>query len=467
MFSYRKHLSSWSLLLVFAILLAPGLSRSAGAARLRANMSANLIQTIDTSLWSKPSPDPSGITYWPGRDTLLVSDGEVEEMPNLFQGDNLFETSRTGTLVDSYSTTGFSKEPTGIEIEVDTANGRFFVSDDSKQKIFVINLGGDRRFGTGDDSITSFSTKAFGNKDPEGLAFGAGKLFISDGVGKEIYVVSPGNNGNFDGVAPAGDDQVTHFDTAVLGQPDPEGVDYNPATNTLYIISNDRNSGIVETTLTGSVVNTIDISALNVVAPGDITIAPGSQNSSVNTLYIVDRGVDNNSDPNENDGKIYEIELTAGPPPSGNHVANPGFEFDNNNDGKPDAWSSNAKFTRSSDQVHGGSYAGRFFATDNSGATIKQVMNNLNAGSSYAFSGWVNIPSTADAFTFKIKVKWRDASNDPIGTVTVRSFNAGTSGWTQVTQSLTAPAGAVKADMLLDVANLNATIYVDDFEFND
>ncbi|HEY0736725.1 MAG TPA: hypothetical protein VGD69_17535 [Herpetosiphonaceae bacterium] len=466
MFSYRKHLSSWSLLLVFAILLAPGLSRSADAAPLRANLTANLIQTIDTSIWSKPSPDPSGITYWPGRDTLLVSDGEVEEMPNLFQGDNLFESSRTGTLVNSYSTTGFSEEPTGIEIEVDTANSRFYISDDSKQKVFVVNLGGDRRFGTGDDSITSFSTTAFGNRDPEGLAFGGGKLFITDGAGAEMYVLTPGNNGVFDGVAPGGDDQVSHFDTGVLGQPDPEGVDYNPGTNTIYIISNDRNAPISETTTSGSLVNSIDISVLDVVAPGDITIAPGSQNSSVNTLYIVDRGVDNNNDPNENDGKIFEIELTAGPPPGSNRLLNGGFELDNNNDNKPDIWSGNNKFTRSSAQVHGGSYSGRFFATDNSGATIKQVMNNVPAGN-YSFNGWVLIPPTSDTFNFKIKVKWRDASNDPINTVTIQTFTASTTGtWVQVTRPLTAPAGTAKAEVLLDVANLNATIYVDDLEFS-
>lgn len=465
MFSLNKHLSSWSLLLVTAIVMASGASRSASAAPLRANLTANLIQTIDTSIWSKPSPDPSGITYWPGRDTLLVSDGEVEEMPNLFQGDNLFESSRTGSLVNSYSTTAFSEEPTGIEIEINSANGHFFISDDSKQKIFEVDLGADRRYGTSDDVITSFSTTAFGNRDPEGLAFGGGKLFITDGAAAEMYVLTPGNNGRFDGVAPGGDDQVTHFDTGVLGQPDPEGVDYNPATNTIYIVSNDRNAAVVETTTTGSLVNSIDITVLDVVAPGDITIAPGSQNSSINTLYIVDRGVDNNNDPNENDGKIYEIELTAGPPPGSNRLLNSGFEQDNNNDGKPDIWSANNKFTRSSAQVHSGSYSGRFFATDNSGATIKQMITNVSPGA-YSFTGWVNVPPTSDTFNFKIKVKWRNASNDPISTVTVQTFTTSTNGtWTQVTRGLSAPSGTAKAEVLLDVGNLNATIYVDDLEF--
>ena len=64
---------------------------------------ATLVQTIDTSQWSPPSPDPSGITYLPHRGTLLIADGEVNEMP-IFTGDNLFEASLSGNLVDTLST---------------------------------------------------------------------------------------------------------------------------------------------------------------------------------------------------------------------------------------------------------------------------------------------------------------------------------------------------------------------------
>src|SRR3954465_13680065 len=38
-----------------------------------------LVQTIRTSAFSPPSPDPSGIVYMPGRDRLLISDSEVDE----------------------------------------------------------------------------------------------------------------------------------------------------------------------------------------------------------------------------------------------------------------------------------------------------------------------------------------------------------------------------------------------------
>src|SRR5688572_5069393 len=48
-----------------------------------------LVQIIDTSKWNPSSPDPSGITYWPARNRLVVVDGEVEEM-SIFKGANLF-----------------------------------------------------------------------------------------------------------------------------------------------------------------------------------------------------------------------------------------------------------------------------------------------------------------------------------------------------------------------------------------
>jgi hypothetical protein len=45
----------------------------------------------------------------------------------------------------------------------------------------------------------------------------------------------------------------------------------------------------------------------------DVTYAPSSSNPSVKNVYIVSRGVDNGQDSQENDGKWWEIALTAGP----------------------------------------------------------------------------------------------------------------------------------------------------------
>lgn len=427
---------------------------------------ATLVRTIQTSQWNPPSPDPSGITYWPGRNTLFISDGEVEEMPQYFEGDNLFEATTAGTLVDTYSTTAFSNEPVGVEIAIDPVHNTLFVTDDNQKRVYVIGLGADGRYGTSDDTRTSFSTTAFGDEDPEGIAYGSGKLFLTSGVGAEVYVLTPGANGQFDGVAPTGDDQVTQWDTGVLNQPDPEGIEYNSDTGTLFIVSNKNKWDITEATTTGALVRTIEASFLNSNSPSDLTFAPSSANPRVKNLFMTDRGVDNNQDPDENDGKIYELSLTSGPPPSSNLLANPGFELDGNNDGKPDTWSTNTKFTRSNAVVHGGSYAGQHQATDNSGHTIKQIVKNLSAGTTYNFTTWVNILTTSDKFTFKIQVKWRNSSNSVIRTDTIKSYTDDTADtWNQTTTSIVAPAGTTNAVFSLTASSLNGTIYVDDFEF--
>ncbi len=71
---------------------------------------------------------------------------------------------------------------------------------------------------------------------------------------------------------------------------------------------------IFEMNETGALLNTIDISGLGMDAPAGIEVAPASNGSAARHYYIVDRGVDNNSDPNENDGMLYEVSAQLGDP---------------------------------------------------------------------------------------------------------------------------------------------------------
>src|SRR3990172_8646307 len=89
---------------------------------------STLVQIIDAWQWSPPSPDSSGITYLPGSNTLLISDGEVNEMP-IFTGDNLYESTLNGNLVNTLTTISFSDEPTGVTLN--PSNGHLFFSDDT------------------------------------------------------------------------------------------------------------------------------------------------------------------------------------------------------------------------------------------------------------------------------------------------------------------------------------------------
>jgi hypothetical protein len=227
---------------------------------------------------------------------------------------NLWKIERDGDLSDTGNLRSFTKEPTGLGF--DPATGRLFISDDSARKVFIVLPGTDGRYGTSDDTRTSFSTSAFGNSDPEDVAFSTstGELFTTDGLANEVYRISPGSNGAFDGVPPTGDDVVSNFDTAGLGVQNSEGLGYLPGRDTLLVVDGrSTNPFIYEVTLGGTLVTSIDISATDAKHPEDVAIAPGTQGGAQN-FYMVARGVDNNSNPDENDGKMYELVVNLSAP---------------------------------------------------------------------------------------------------------------------------------------------------------
>lgn len=283
-------------------------------AAFEAALTASLVQTIATSAFSPPSPDPSGVDYVSSLDSLLVSDGEVDEM-TIYQGANVWEVSRTGAVRRTFTTTAYSDEPTGVGAS--PANGHLFVSDDDDKEIYELAPGPDGRVGTADDVRTHFDTKVYGNTDPEGVAHGGGALWIADGVNAEVFRVAPGTNGRFDGVAPAGDDQVTHFDTSALGVNDPEGIAYDAAADQLLVVGKPATQ-VARVTTSGALVEMIDVSAANAKKPAGLALAPGSLDPRAASLWIAARGVDNGDDPNENDGRLYEFALGAAPPPPTN-----------------------------------------------------------------------------------------------------------------------------------------------------
>ncbi|MCR4267850.1 RTX toxin, partial [Nitratireductor sp. ZSWI3] len=275
-------------------------------------ISLSLVKTTLTSAWSPPSPDPSGLAYISHLGVLLISDGEVNEMANLFTGDNLFKMSPSGSFAGSLTTIGFSDEPTGVAYNPE--NRHLFFSDDTgTRSVYELDPGVDGAYGTSDDVVTSFPTAAFGSRDPEGLAYDAGRgvLYVTDGSSAVIYTIDPGPNGKFDGVPSVnGDDVVTSFDAGALGIHDPEGIEYDPALDILYITAS-RDS-IAMVTPQGQLLGFLDISEAGARNPAGLALAPSSTDPGRMSLYLADRGVDNNSDPNENDGKVYEFMFEHG-----------------------------------------------------------------------------------------------------------------------------------------------------------
>ncbi len=274
-------------------------------------VSATLERVTLTSQYDPPSPDPTGIAYLAPFDLFMISDSEVEQIPNLFRGVNLFSTTRTGELVATSSTLAFSSEPAGVAYDP-LSRHLFFADDDSPSTVYELDPGGDQLYGTADDLVTSFRTGDFGGTDTEGIAVDTwrGHLFLADDAGQEVYDIDPGANHLFDGVPPAGDDLVTSFDTAAIDIPFPEGVQFSPDTGHLFILSQ-INQLIAETTLDGTVLRYIDISTAGILSAADLAYAPSSTTPGQSNLFVVDRGYDDFFVPGENDGKLFELAFPA------------------------------------------------------------------------------------------------------------------------------------------------------------
>jgi hypothetical protein len=285
------------------------------------NEDAVLVSMTLTSLFVPPSPDPAGITYWPGTDRLVVSDSEVNEMPLIFVDANIFVVTRD-TMAGVRLLTGRSdirsitREPTDVAFRSGTV---FFYSDDDADRIYQVDRTPDSNPEAG-DIISILDTKVFGSNDPEGIAYDPSgptgpRLFVVDGSGKEVYEIRAGAGGVFTDTAVT----VTHFDVGGLGVVDPEGIEYDPATGHLLVLDSyvdpDGNAYIYEVTTNGGLVGTINVASAGPVKPAGITLAPSSDNPALTSFYIVDRGVDNNEVPEENDGRLYELRLPVVPPP--------------------------------------------------------------------------------------------------------------------------------------------------------
>lgn len=279
-------------------------------------VAATLVQVIDTSAWTPASPDPSGIAYLGAtRDTLLVSDSEVDETTGTtYQDVNLWEITRTGTVVQTGTTWqvggvgGYTAEPTGVGYDV--ATGRAFISSDIPNRVFVRQAGPDTVFGTADDvDLGAVNTANMGIHDTEDpdLA-GSGDLFFLDGEQATIFRVDPVN-----AVFGDGNDTFTSYDISGLGAQSFEALAYDPVRHTIVV--GGSNDVLYELTEDAILVRTIDVNPIP-VDPDErlsgLAIAPSSTGSGAMTYWIVDRGIDNDDDATENDGRIIEVAAPSG-----------------------------------------------------------------------------------------------------------------------------------------------------------
>ena len=402
-----------------------------------------IVAVHPTSRWTRTSPDPSGIAYDPLHDRLVVTDAEVDETAH-FARANVFFAGRDGRQLGT-ALAGFTPEPS--DLAIDPTAGRWFVSDDLRRRIYVVELGADGEFGTTDDRIATIDTTRFGSLDPEGIAVAEGSLYIADGLAAEIYRLRPGPNGRFDGVAPDGDDLVDRFDTLRLGQPNPEGVAYRPSAGTLLVVSNDRTSNLLEVSLTGELVRIVDLSFLGALAPAGLAVAPGSDGRG-ESVFIADRGVDNAADPDENDGQIHELRILAGPPP--NLLGNPGFEVDADRDSRPDRWATSRPGRLTREPTRGGE-AALELPVDGSTYSVAQTFALLSTDRSYSIAGWVHVAGLRGSPRLAVRVRWLNAAGGTIVTAKVAEYTTDPGDWDRFVARVEAPPGAVTARLVLAV----------------
>lgn len=259
---------------------------------------ATLIRTINTATFPTPSSDPTGIVFLPTENRFLITDSEIEEIPAVFQGANLFYMTIAGTLQLTATTTSYSAEPTDVTLNPN--NGYLYIADDVKNRIYEMQgPGPDNVYGTNDETLVSFRTDlTLGVFDLESLAYAqigaADTIFFADGLTNMVFMMQPGANGVFNA---GGDDVITSFNAETFGVTSIEGVAYHTTSGTLYI-SGTPKTRIAEVTTAGKLIRLIDSSSALADKPSGLGFGPSG------TLYMTDRVKDN-----FNDGKIYELGL--------------------------------------------------------------------------------------------------------------------------------------------------------------
>jgi hypothetical protein len=268
---------------------------------------ASLVRVTMTSSWPTKSPDPMGLTYNPRTKKLLISDAEVDEMPALWKGKNLFVAKRGGRLMATGTFKKFTHEPE--DLAWDNKHQVLFVTDDDLDRVFRVGRGKDKKLGTRDDVVkTVLRTHRFGSFDAEGLAWFGGRkpmLIVSDSTNRRVYKIHRGRDRRFG----TRDDIVNSFGTQKYGFTTAEDVAVRGKH--LFIVSS-RQRFILETTMKGGLIQKIDLTGLGIVSASGITFAPGTDGGR-SRLYLTASGVDNNVNPNENDGRLFELKFVKTP----------------------------------------------------------------------------------------------------------------------------------------------------------
>lgn len=242
------------------------------------------------------STDPAGLAYHPGSRSLYIADSEINEMPEYFEGHNIFEVSLNGETLHRGIASNNS-EPTGITYN--EFDGFFYVTNDNTRSIYRYDSALNSPLAVVDTSQAVASAV-----DPEGITSdpATGRLYVVDGRSGGMQVLVYNSSLEF------------QYRFSIAGQmQDGEGIAFDSSSGHLFIVS-DPDRGAFEYTLDGTFLRKYDLSHIEpgVVAPQGLVFAPTSDpadDPSKMALYIADGMVDNHPD-----GRIFETLLNRPEP---------------------------------------------------------------------------------------------------------------------------------------------------------
>jgi len=280
----------------------------------------SLVRESSTA-WSTPSTDPTGLTYDPRSRKFWISDSEVDET-GFWKHRNLFLANRLGALRKTRRLDKATVEPEGISWY--PRGKSLFVVDDDKNAVFRFGRGSDGKLGTRDDKARKLvNTLRYGSGDAEGVTWHTRRgrldmLIWTDATTNKIYELKRGRDHRF---GTRDDVMKRKFAVSSFTGPgdrhfnDADGVYFDRKTGHLFTVDSKKHF-VLETTLAGAFVQTINMLFCrddpDCRGFSDLVFAPGTDGSA-RRLYLTDRGVDNNVDPSENDGRLYQVQLVDVP----------------------------------------------------------------------------------------------------------------------------------------------------------
>ncbi len=265
--------------------------------------------TTDTPL-TVPAIDPAGLVYHAPTQRLFIADSEINEVPAAFDivQANLFETSPTvDMLFDQWDLTqrtgnepALNREPTGIAFCA--GDDHFYVSNDDTDRVYRYAYDG-RSF----TAVDAVSTRPYSN-DPEGITCDpdSGRIYVIGGVDINILVYEYSEGFVLRDVL----DLPATAGTSAGIPDDPEGITYDPVSGHVFVMSAPDRT-LYEYATSGLFIQKFNIEGFTPRPrkPQGISIGASSSNPGTMSFYIADGGVDNDHDPAERDGFIYEAEI--------------------------------------------------------------------------------------------------------------------------------------------------------------